>query len=328
MHLVPLSPDKSECLDANLPTDVAGSFIRTGIEPSPSVFLRAISVPLKSYRGLGADNREEWIADQRKQWAHHVSLLDMVFLQGGSFVLQLFMEIAQEQLEILDKSVDTKIHGKNDLLSILLVLLPVSVILKEILPMWDMESAMLENENESQSYEPQVFYNHMKSVWYRWFFNYIVASILTMEQTSELTEPLMTQEERMRVVHKLSETSYELFDGLMDATLRVFQGRVEDPHESLEASVWMELWPRLAPRLQMPYQVLVLDAETMQITALSFPQSVSLPTVIVLFFPTTEHFESIGELLKNDSTDALSYVSRFFRWDHPCIQYWRQKAQT
>ena len=285
-----------------------------------SCFFHSIFYAYRSFRELNLDERTKFIARKRAKLADSITVQSWLNIQEGSVALVQIMEAMQElisEISQLDSpDIKKKITEHNidtDILQILLLLLNTKYIEKNIMPKWDSACSKIEKPFDSES-----FLNRMKSLWYHLHHDSIVKKINDLEKTRPPPPHLMTSDHKLKVIHKLSSITYEIFDMVYRTAFYRFKSDIG------EYTTWIDIYSFLyiLENMDINANIILLDATTeaifkgMQMIKGSIdPEK---PFVVLLYFPDF-HFESVGKVIQVD--DGIKNVSRIFSADDDIIQY-------
>lgn len=296
------------------------SLIRTGTPMDGSCFFHSIFNAYRSFRELTLEERTKFIARKRAKLADSITISSWLNIQEGSVALVQIMETMQELIAEVSQLESPKISEKikehnidTDILKILLMLLSTKYIEKHIMPKWDNECSKIEKPFDGES-----FLNRMKSLWYHLHHDNIVKKIDDLEKSRPPPSPLMTSEHKLKVIHKLSSLSYEIFDMVYRTAFYKFKSEIG------EYTTWIDIYSFLyiLDNMDITANIILLDAITENIfkgmNMITGSIDIEKPFIILLYFPDF-HFESIGKIIQAD--DGIKNVSRIFSADDDIIQH-------
>jgi len=300
------------------------TLIRTGTPSDGSCLLHSIFLAYRSYRELSKEEREVYIKDKRGLMADQLTKEKWLAIQDGSISLLQIMErmrsVIFEVPEWLKDPEEMKLHFKDyqlhtEAIHVLFQLLEPSLVDDEILPEWDTECS----HQTEDKFEPNSYLSRIKEIWYRLYYRYIVNQIEKLEKDHKAPPNLMTNEERLSVIHKLANISYVLFDMVVESAFEKFKEEVRNPE------TWVDIYSFLymMDELGLSCNLLLLDASTKNFfngmkMFPCFSQMIQeeKPCVVILYHPDT-HFESIGRIL--DLGDNIKNISRIFTFEDELI---------
>jgi hypothetical protein len=193
---------------------------------------------------------------------------------------------------------------------LLFTLLDPSTVERELLPVWDMECSKASRESGS-------FIEDVREKWFDVYKKKIHQLIADLEKKIDPSIPRMLEEQKERVIQKLSFLSYPIFEFIVDETHKEFRDEIRDPKKWLNLFIFMSVQKFMDLRINillvdastgMPYegQRLIYKKEDFE-NDLNF---------VVLLYHKDIHYESLGRRVEEN---GRVMIKRIFRRNDPFI---------
>lgn len=291
--------------------------LRTGVESDGSCFFHAFYYVFKEFRQLSCTEKVKYVKMKRKEIADKIQFEEWFLIQNGHMaifqiismmriIVYLLPNLIHDPLEA-DK-LKSQYHFNTELTDIFFNLIQSQFMDENMLPVWDIECTKLEN----QMLQKEILLNRMRSEWHTLCMNSVRHQIDELE--SDIME-YMNNEQKNRVIYKLSALSNTLFDYAVQKAFEDFKKEMEDP------SVWVNIFHILSFQVfqsSTPFNILFIDSSTsLPLEAQRhFSFEKNRPFVVLLYFPDT-HFESLA--MKTKINHQFN-INRIFPYDCSFIQ--------
>ncbi|NDE13533.1 hypothetical protein EBZ80_01205 [bacterium] len=308
-----LEPNKTDVY----PTKVLSTeLVRTGTDSSGSCFFYAVMQAFKSFRELDEERREDHIRRAREELAGKIGQEDWFTIQNGTMAFLQIIEMMRRMIhtipEILEKQEEflQKYDVNGRAVRILFLLLDPATVEREVLPLWDMECSKASREGRS-------FIEDVREKWFDIYKTKIQKLILDLEKKVDPSVPKMPEEQRQRVIQKLSLLSYPIFEFIVNEAHKAFLQEIRDPNK------WLNLFIFLSVQkfMDLKVNVLLLDASTgmpyegqrLIFKKKDFENDLNF---VVLLYHKDMHYESLGRRIEEN---GRVMIKRIFRRNDPFI---------
>lgn len=294
-------------------------FIRTVTPSDNSSFFHALYTALKEYRQLNKDEKRLYVEKKREYFSEKLQLEQWFSIQKGNVAFLQILEMMRIVIYMIPNILEDPdpkpdifklYHIDRELLRLLFSLLDSKTVDEYLLPQWDIECM----EMEERSIQKDIMLHRMKNKWYEIYREHLTKTIETLETEISPLQEKMDNGKKSKVIHKLAEISYGIFDWVIDKAFSDFRNDIRD------YNVWINIFYISSILCYMDHQfnILLIDETTgLPFEGQRFMEPFcnnsfcNRPFIVLLYFPDY-HFESLGRIQNNS-------VNRIFGIDDPFI---------
>jgi len=274
-----------------------------------------VFLAFRTFRNLDETQKQEYIAQKRKEIANKLSPYKWLDSENASCAVvqiserlrqvfysvarYLFHELTDDDDEDIMESIRKHVRDQKNLY-VLFNLIQPSDMDYNILSDWD---TIVSKDDITMDGETFLF--HIKNEWRNIFFKYIDESVMRVER---IVKKQIDITKRSKILYKLAEESFVIFDIALDAAYHEFKNSISEPDK------WVNIFTFsfFRENIHKEIEILIVNAENNDIYRGPRYNTCASKFIVLLYFADL-HFESLGHTQGNK-------ISRIFDKDHPFIQ--------